>query len=352
VKMNIALDCERMKYAHTGLFEYCLQLGNALKICKAPEDNVSFYLNPALQQHFQATDSFIDQHGLQKFLFPTIKNIDIWHTTYQLSRYIPRSSKIKKVMTIHDLNFLHEEKSPAKVKKYLLKHQRNVDRCDHIIAISQFTKNDVLKHLDLRNKPITVIYNGCADPIVVDTHTPLYLPKSPFLFSLGTVNAKKNFHVLIPLLTNNTYELIIAGKPDSEYVARISAEAKRAGVADRVKLIGAINEADKSWYYQHCTAFLFPSLAEGFGIPPIEAMKFGKPVFLSTATSLPEIGGAVSYYFKSFKPTEMMEAFEAGMKDYELHDRKADIVKHASQFNWRESAEAYLNVYRQVLSNE
>jgi glycosyltransferase involved in cell wall biosynthesis len=349
--MRIALDCERMKYAHTGLFEYCLQLGNALKRLKGPTDEVSFYLNPSLQQHFETGDNFINQNSLQKFIFPNVGNIDIWHTTYQLSRYIPKSKKIKRVLTIHDLNFLHEEKSPAKVEKYLRKHQRNIDLCDHIVAISHFTKAEILQHLKVGNKPITVIYNGCAEPIISQGNKPNYTPHKHFLFALGTVNSKKNFHVLIPLLIDNDYELIIAGKPDQNYLNKITLEAQKLGVADRVKLVGAVTEADKYWYYQHCSAFLFPSLAEGFGIPPIEAMRFGKPVFLSTATSLPEIGGSAAYYFESFHPADMVYSFKKGMDDFNNNDRTEAIIAHASQFNWNESALAYLKVYHETLNN-
>ncbi|MBC7566517.1 MAG: glycosyltransferase family 4 protein [Pedobacter sp.] len=348
--MKIALDCERMKYSHTGLFEYCLQLGKALKKLKASDDEISFYLSPALQQYFEPGDKFINQNSLQKFIFPTVDNIDIWHTTYQLSRYIPKSKKIKRILTIHDLNFLHEEKSAAKVTKYLHKHQRNIDACDHIVAISHFTKTEVLTHLNVGDKPITVIYNGCAEPVTSINHKPAYIPIKPFLFALGTVNSKKNFHVLIPLLENNEYELIIAGKPDPNYVTKIIDEAKKLGVADRVQVIGAINEDDKYWYYKHCSGFLFPSIAEGFGIPPIEAMKFGKPVFLSTATSLPEIGGSVAYYFSNFEPLSMQAQFASGMEDYKSTQPADKIMKHAEQFNWEESAKSYLEVYRMTLN--
>ncbi|MFP5079123.1 glycosyltransferase family 4 protein [Pedobacter sp. JCM 36344] len=348
--MRIALDCERMKYAHTGLFEYCLQLGNALKRLKASDDEISFYLNPSLQQYFETGDSFINQNSLQKFIFPKVNNIDVWHTTYQLSRYIPKSEKIKLVLTIHDLNFLHEEKSAAKVNKYLRKHQQNIDLCDHIVAISHFTKAEILQHLKVGDKPITVIYNGCAEPILTLDHKPNYIPDKPFLFALGTVNSKKNFHVLIPLLENNDYDLIIAGKPDPKYVDKILEEAKRLEVEDRVYVLGAITETDKYWYYQHCRAFLFPSIAEGFGIPPIEAMKFGKPVFLSTATSLPEIGGSAAYYFTNFKPTQMQEQFALGMSDYIQHQPADTIIRHAEQFNWSDSAKSYLEVYKTVLN--
>ena len=347
--MKITLDCERMKYAHTGLFEYCHQLGRALKANKSIEDEISYYLNPKLQQHFDSDDKFVDQHSLQKFIFPRLKNTDLWHITYQRSSYIPRDRKIKRVLTIHDLNFLHEGKSSIKVKSYLQKHQANIDLADHIIAISAFTKDDVIKNLRIGDKPITVIYNGCGEETFQSFTNPAYTPLKPFLFALGTVNPKKNFHVLVPLLKSNDYELIIAGKTEPDYKDKIMEEAKKHQVAHRVKVVGPISDQEKYWYYENCEAFLFPSLAEGFGIPPLEAMRFGKPVFLSTTTSLPEIGGTLAYYFNSFDPIDMQEVFQAGMNDYYETKPAEAIIAHAKQFNWETSAKAYWEVYRKTL---
>jgi len=348
--MKIILDCERMKYPHTGLFEYCQQLGNALKALKEPKDELGFYLNPTLRHHFNENDFFVDQHGLQKFLFPRLKNIDLWHTTYQLSRYVPQSSKIKRVLTVHDLNFLYEGKSAAKVKKYLQKHQENIDRCDHIVAISEFTRQDIIKHLRIGDKPISVIYNGCAPPLLLPEATPAYLPLKPFLFALGTVNPKKNFHVLVALLYNNDFELVISGKTEPDYVQKILNEARKHGVEKRVKITGPVTDTEKCWYYQHCEAFLFPSLAEGFGIPPIEAMTFGKPVFLSDKTSLPEIGGDCAYYFHTFDPVDMQHTFVAGMDHYHQFQPAERIRQHAGQFNWSNSAKAYWETYKNTLN--
>ncbi|KIO74980.1 hypothetical protein TH53_23285 [Pedobacter lusitanus] len=339
-----------MKYAHTGIFEYCHQLGQALKADKSAADQISYYLKPDLQQYFDAEDHFLNQNSLQKFIFPRHRHIDLWHTTYQLSSYIPVSKSIKRVLTIHDLNFLHEGKSLSKTNYYLKKHQKNIDLADHIVAISNFTKQDILKNLDTGNKPITVIYNGCAEGILSAQTIPAYIAAKPFLFALGTVNPKKNFHVLIPLLTGNDYELIIAGKTEPDYRDKIMAEASSYQVADRVKVIGPVSEQEKLWYYKNCEAFLFPSIAEGFGIPPIEAMRFGKPTFLSSATSLPEIGGDVAYYFNSYEPAAIKQVFEDGMNAYNRLQPAQEIIRHAKQFNWDNSAKAYWKVYRETLN--
>src|SRR5690606_19790537 len=116
----------------------------------------------------------------------------------------------------------------------------------------------------------------------------------------------------------------------------------------RVKLLGAISEADKYWYLRHCRAFVFPSIAEGFGIPPIEAMHFGKPVFLSDKTSLPEVGGCLAYYFRHFEPAYMQQVFEEGMAHYEQQQPAASIITHARQFSWERMAADYLEIYRSL----
>ena len=343
-------DCERMKYGYTGLYEYCIQLGRALQALKSPGDSLGFYLPEDLAKHFEGADEFLYQHSLHKFIFPRYKHVDLWHTAYQLSSYIPKNRKIKHVLTVHDLNFLHEGKSNTKIKNYLAKHQKNIDRADHIIAISEFTKTDVLTHLKTFDKPITVIYNGCSDTVLSPTTLPKVLPERPFLFSLGTVNPKKNFHVLIPLLKNNELELIIGGKIEGDYKEKIMMDAVKHGVVNRVKVIGGVSEQDKYWYYKNCEAFLFPSLAEGFGIPAIEAMRYGKPVFLSDKTSLPEIGGDEAYYFNSFDPEDMQAAFDKGMKHYQLNQPTEKIIGRANKFNWESSAKSYLKVYKDTLS--
>lgn len=95
---------------------------------------------------------------------------------------------------------------------------------------------------------------------------------------------------------------------------------------------------------------MFPSLAEGFGIPVIEAMNFGKPVFLSSLTSLPEIGGQAAYYFENFDIDHMREVFDAGMDDYVENNRLETIKQHASFFSWDRCADEYYKIYRKLLT--
>ncbi len=96
--------------------------------------------------------------------------------------------------------------------------------------------------------------------------------------------------------------------------------------------------------------FFFPSLTEGFGLPVIEAMAFGKPVFISKLTSLPEIGGPHAYYFHDFQTDHMIEIIEAGLSDHMKNPaKKSEIEKWANQFSWETAASKYLELYQSLL---
>ncbi len=131
---------------------------------------------------------------------------------------------------------------------------------------------------------------------------------------------------------------------------KVMNNAKKMGVADRVKLVGAVSEEDKYWYYKHCEAFVFPSYAEGFGLPVVEAMYHEKPVFTANTTSLPEVGGDAAYYFTQFDPDYMRQVFTAGMEDYLLPGSTAKIKQQALRFSWDISANEYIAIYKRLLN--
>jgi glycosyltransferase involved in cell wall biosynthesis len=110
-----------------------------------------------------------------------------------------------------------------------------------------------------------------------------------------------------------------------------------------------IDDAQKAWAYGACSAFLFPSLTEGFGLPPIEAMHFGKPVFLSRLTCLPEIGGDAADYFDSFDGPAMRTVVEAGLARAAAPGRAEAIRAHAAQFDWDRAADGYSALYERLL---
>jgi glycosyltransferase involved in cell wall biosynthesis len=345
---HVLIDCERTKYPNTGLFHFCLSLGNELiQQRNTKEEEFIFYVPKKQGQLFGNNQQYVIQHSLHKFFRPGTRKFQVWHSTYQNSNYRPFHPATKIVLTVHDLNFLIERKAdPAKIKKHLQQVQENINRASHIVCISAYTRQTMLEHLDLKNKTIQIIYNGCNINEFPGYNQPVYKPAKSFIFSIGTVLPKKNFHVLPCLLKNNDHELVIAGIINKKYAAKIFEEARLQGVENRVRLIGPVSEADKYWYYKNCLAFTFPSLAEGFGLPVVEAMYYGKPVFISTHTSLPEIGGDRAYYFENFDAAHMQAVFENGMQHYNNNNLAAAIRERALKFNWTDAARDYLSVYR------
>jgi glycosyltransferase involved in cell wall biosynthesis len=232
----------------------------------------------------------------------------------------------------------------------LQKTQKLIDACNAIVCISNHCKKDVLENLDVKNKPVHVIHNGTHHVHIPPAKPAAYLPARPFLFTMGYVNQKKNFHTLVSLLKDESLELVVAGKQDdADYVNKMETMAAKEGVADRLHILGPVSEADKAWYLQNCYAFLLPSLAEGFGAPVVEAMAFGKPLFLAKRTSLPEIGGDVAFYFEDFGGDHMMDVFKKGMMLYQQNGLAQKIMDRGNDFSWEEKAKEYLKVYRSLL---
>ncbi|MFD2574196.1 glycosyltransferase family 4 protein [Spirosoma soli] len=348
---QIIFDCERMKYANTGLYYFCLNLGRALQQRMAQE-RLAVFMPRHIPSAFGSSVPVFPQHSLQKFFMPSVSRFQLWHCTYQNSNYVPRRNrKIKVLLTIHDLNFLYEDKPQRKKERSLRHLQENINRSDAIVCISEFTKNDVLTHCNLGNKPIHVIYNGTNGLPHPALEEKSYRPAVPFLFNIGAIARKKNQHRILPLLQSNpSLELVLAGRhEDKAYAHFIKQHASDLNVEDRTHLVNEITENEKSWYYHNCQAVVMPSLAEGFGLPITEAMSVGKPVFISKHTAMTEIGKDLAFYFDDFDT--MHDDFRIGMQHYKKagSQLKEALKAHSATFNWEDSAKKYIEVYRSLL---
>lgn len=348
---KVIFDCERMKYENTGLSQYCLNLGSRLQYSiDTAEESLHFYC-PFEKQSLFGKQHCLTQSELHKYRMPPLNNYQVWHATYQGSDYLPfRDRRIRVVLTIHDLNFLYDErKSGPKKERYLRRLQQLIDRADAIVCVSEYSRKDVYFHCNTYQKPVYTIYNGTntlQEPFL-QRHS--YRPVLPFIFSLGTISPKKNFHSLLPLVQNQSVELLIAGPTtDESYRQYIHEQASEMNVSKRVKLLGQISENEKSWYLNNCYAFAFPSTAEGFGLPVAEAMSVGKPLFLSGSTALPEIGGEVAFYFDNFSAPHMQERFITGMKQYVRLNMQQEIINKGKSYCWDLAAREYWKVYRSL----
>ncbi|MGA0555849.1 glycosyltransferase family 4 protein [Larkinella sp. VNQ87] len=344
--MKIFIDTERLRDLNSGLGQFCFRLGRELVQQRPASAELTFLVPEKHRGIFGPEVSYQTATWWRNWFNPGA--YDVWHCTHQDSRFWPASTRTRTVLTIHDLNFLERsDYNDAKKAGKLAALQRKVDRSSALVTISEYTASVVRDRLTISEKPLTVIYNGNSlDQAIAQSPN---LPNPYFLF-VGVIHPKKNLHTLLPLLEAfPEWQLVLAGPDAHPYAGHLRQQAQNLGIGDRLILPGAVDEATKTGLYQHCDAFLFPSLSEGFGLPVVEAMSCGKPVFLSRLTSLPEIGGKDAYYFESFEPEAMAETVFDGLNDFRANPFRATRLRQqATRFSWEQAARQYWELYQSL----
>ena len=351
-RLEILVSLGRSAPGDGGIFEFSSQLAQRIPAA-APawreRDGVgfTFHLRPELQGAFGADVGYLPLQPSHRYLHRTPRAIALWHSTHQMNRSQPPRGCRHRLLTIHDLNYLY-----GRPRLSVWRHNRRLRallaRTDVLVAISEHTASDVRRHLGWSG-PLEVILNGARSFVGApqralpgwDTE-----PARPFLFHLSRMSPSKNPEAIVGLARAwPEMTFVLCGPPGDD------AKALR----ERVRLPNlqfhlGIDDAHKAWAYAHCAGFLFPSLTEGFGLPPIEAMHFGKPVFLARRTSLPEIGGDAADYFDDFEPASMRRVVERGLARDAREPQRADAVRrHAARFDWDHAAAAYLALYARLL---
>lgn len=349
-KPKVLVTFDSMKENNCGYFYFGMGLGDALIENNQNRFNLTFYIYRRTLYRFQNKVKLLFRLKLHMLFFPSKNKFDLVHLSDQTCRLRPSKVNAKKIMTIHDMNKVHLKFSkPHRIEVYLKELRALIAQVDKVVAISEFVANDVKHYFPEATNKVSVIYNGADKLMVTPGHKPPITPSKPFLFTIGLLSVQKGFHLLPALLYNNDYELVISGI-ETPHKQTIIQEAEKYGCLDRVHITGPIEDADKAWYYQNCAAFVFPSRAEGFGLPVIEAMHFGKPAFLARKTSLPEVGGDVAYYFENFEPEHMQEVFNNGMQDFNARKPIEAIIKQAEKFSWDNAANQYFALYEECLN--
>lgn len=355
-RTKIIFDASPLRYLHTGLGQFTYHLIKAFRTHLIQTLDVSFLIHPS-SKHLVAefTQEFVTATRLKRhappFLFPALfGRYDLWHVTSENTRFTHFSKSAKILLTLHGLHFLDED--PPHIAKKKLEHvQRLVNRSNALATDSVYTERLVRKHLDIGQRPIRVIHLGVENDETPVVKKPAHTPEHGFIFSIGNFFERKNFHVLLPFLhLLEGYTMVLAGHHSNPYGDRIKEEIHRLGLSQRVFLTGEVSESEKHWLFQNCSAFVFPSVSEGFGIPVIEAMRAGKPVFCSLFGSLPEIGGPHAFYWKNFEAIYMKDFFLEKIRSY-YHSREHEInaKQYANGFSWGKAAEGYLSYYTELI---
>lgn len=352
-RKRLLIDLSILKNLNCGLGQIALNYGKFFaETYNAEQANYDLYLlvPKSMEGQFGNEVKYITINWWRKHFLSLIPKMDVWHSIHQLSHYKPVNKKTKVLLTIHDLNFIYE-KGEVKRKKMQVKIQAKFDRADIVTTISNFSKSDIEKHLVTNGKKIQVIFNGVEDLTHSKESKPAFIKNTkPFFFTIGQIKKKKNFIVLLPLMRYYPeFELYIAGQDDTAYANEIR-DAIFNGNYENVHLVGAITAEERVWMYRNCSAFLFPSLFEGFGLPIIEAMSFGKPVFSSIETSLKEIGGTRAFFLPTFDAEEMKSIINHHLPKFQNDPSESkQNESYAKQFSYSQHMQAYQSLYYQLL---
>ena len=261
----------------------------------------------------------------------------------------------RSVVTVHDLGYLYfPEAHPPRQRWYLDRSTRwHARTAAHLLADSAATKRDLIERYHANPDRITVAYPG-LDPAVQRVDDPgeiaraktKYHIDSEYLLYLGTIQPRKNLQRLIDAFAscNLPLALVLAGRR-GWYADELLKQAN-----ERVKFIGYADAADKNALLSGATAFVFPSLYEGFGFPVLEAMACGVPVLCSNTSSLPEVAGEAARLVNPLDADDLAR----GLREIVLNeDLRRTLIERgqgqAQQFTWQGCAEATLKVFEKVL---
>ncbi|MBA2679278.1 MAG: glycosyltransferase family 4 protein [Ktedonobacteraceae bacterium] len=332
------------------------------------ENNSTYPYEIARVPGFATRNENIEKVMWEQFTGPAAVHkagMDLFHVPYFAPPLLPRTPTI---VTIHDVIPLRlpAYQPNGRVKAYMNLVARAAWRASMIITVSEHAKQDIIEVLKLPAERIRVIYEAAGEEYqpVIDSGKlaeaqARYEVGDRYIFYLGGLDQRKNVPQLIRAFAqvyqqvgDPNLRLLIAGNPDKQkgpFFPDPRPVAAELGITEQVKY-HFIAEEDKAAMYSGASLFVFPSLYEGFGLPPLEAMGCGAPVVCSNRTSLPEVVGDAAL---SVDPNDIQALVEAMWSVLTNSDLRADLrmrsLKRAQQFSWQKTASETVAVYEEVL---
>ncbi len=274
------------------------------------------------------------------------------------------SKDTRLIVTVHDLSFEHYPQTFSWKRRawhFFVNPRALAHRAEHIITVSDATRNDVMQTYDIAPEKITTIhsalgtqYRVCSrnDLRMVNIKEKYNLPYRFILF-LGTIEPRKNIAGLIEAydaLQKNygtlyrDIPLVIAGGRGWKD-ATVRTAIEESPYAEKIKVLGFIEEEDKPLLYNLASVFVYPSFFEGFGFPPLEAMACGTPVITSNTSSLPEIVGSGAVMIDPDRPEEITHALHHVLSDRSFSQKLHELgLVQTTQLSWHRAAQKFREV--------
>lgn len=377
--MKIAINCAFYQPLGGGIKEYIYNLTHNLSkldknnsyILYVLEDQLEF-AKKGLPANFKLkTIPFKSRNTLdkirrslfeQKFWLKEEKkeNFDIFHSPFFHS---PKLKKAKIILTVHDLRLYRFPHTYSPLRYLFLnrKVKSSIRNANHIISISEFTKSEITNFCDVASSKVTVIPEAINREMFssVDKSAIKDIPEeilnNPFLLTVGHLEPRKNYNTLIKVFEklrklpeHKNLNLVIVGKKGHQYQSTLNLIKNTQGVY----YLNFVSHDTLKWLYHNTKLFVFPSIYEGFGFPPLEAASFGSVSAVSKLSSIPEVCGDAVFYFDPYNPEEMYNVIDKVVRDETLLNSKKELLEtQLNKFSWERNARETIDVYNSINHN-
>jgi len=372
--MRVGLDGYPLSVPLTGVGHYTLELARALAR-NFPSDQFELvspkpFAGTIFEDHtlpnlsfIKAKSSLVRGHwwsvGLP--LYARRASFDLFHgTNYELPLWNNRRS----VLTIHDLSTLlfpglHR---PPLARRARMRLPLAAKMASAIVTPTEAVKREVCERLKVKPEKITAIHEAprsCFRSVSVNESTPTRQRlgvENDFLLFVGTLEPRKNLLTLLTAFaqilrdTSLRPQLVIAGD-EGWLMSETELFIKSAGITDRLLFTGYLQDEELRALYSSCKAFIYPSLYEGFGLPPLEAMACGAPVIASRIAALQEVLGGAALLIDPLDGASLTRAIVECFKDDKRREAsKTRGIEHAAEFSWDQAARLTYEIYERTVA--
>ncbi len=377
--MRIAIEAQRlMRKRKHGMDIVVLELIRCLQMIDKENEYFIFTKSGDDEDCIQETDNFkiiITKNQIypiwEQFLLPRYckkYKIDLLHCT---SNTAPLNIKVPLVLTLHDIIFMSDDDTVWKGGSYYQKignlYRRYlvpklIPKCKRIITVSNFAKKEIHEFFDIADHRLVKIYNGINREFkttrtaeeLLEVKESYQLPDK-YLFFLGNTAPKKNLSGVLQAYAHYTtpsirkeFPLVITDLTE-EFLNQELKSLNASDVRENIHLVGYVDQRKLISFYTMANAFLYPSLAESFGLPMIEAMACKTPVITSNNTSMPEVSGGCALYVDPFNPKEIGEAIVNLLSDTSLHAKLVQCgLERSKDFSFEKMTEFVHQIYLEL----
>ena len=370
--MRIGIDAHCIGQRKGGNETYTLNLVKHLSLLEPNGDEYIAYLTDAGMRQY---DIFLNGRMTKRLIRPSSpylripfgfaledrrRRLDVFHAQY----FLPFNLRCKTVLTVHDLIYerFPQFYTPGDLRRNRLGIPSSCRRADHIIAVSECTKRDLVEIYGLDPDRITVTEEGPAenckpmDPAACRNELlSSYGLESPFVLYVGRPDPRKNLPRLLAAFAElkkkgTPHKLVMVGSKPRDGSDILSA-ARNPWLLDHVMFTGHVPADHLPVFYNAASAFVYPSIYEGFGLPVVEAMACGTPTITSTGSALQELAGDAAVLADPHDVWSIADAMERVLADKELQDtlRKRGLQR-SQKFSFKTMAEQTSQIYRRLAS--